>query len=187
MIALREHMATDEIVLPATTPETEWVRGRALRKVSPTRDHSRLQTELASALNEWSRGRGEVGTEWRFRIGPPGEPLRPLVPDIAFVELARMRGRTHEELQSPTFAPTVAIEILSPGDDSRDVADKIDTYLRAGCALAIVVDPRAKSMTLHDAAGSTLLTESHVLRHAALPSFEISLSALFAIALNLPS
>lgn len=187
VIALRARMATDEVYLPATTPETEWVRGRALRKMSPTRDHSRLQTELASALNAWSRGRGEVGTEWRFRIGPPGEPLRPLVPDIAYLALSRLRDRTLKELQSPTFAPTVAIEILSRGDDPRDVQDKTETYLRAGCALVILVDPRVRSMMLHDAAGSTVLTESDVLRHAALPSFEISLAGLFAIALDLPS
>lgn len=89
-------MSTTEIVLPITEPETEWVRGRAVRKVSPTRDHSRLQTELSSAMNVWSRGRGEVGTEWRFRIEPPGEPRRPLVPDISYVKVERRIIRVHD-------------------------------------------------------------------------------------------
>jgi Uma2 family endonuclease len=35
-------MALHEIVLPETKPETEWVRGRPLQKVSPQRTHSRL-------------------------------------------------------------------------------------------------------------------------------------------------
>lgn len=179
-------MPTDEIVLPITTPETEWVRGRALRKMSPTRDHSRLQMKFAVALDAWSPGRGEVGTEWRFRIAPPGEPHRPLVPDVAFVAFERMRDLGHDEIQAPLFAPTVAVEILSPGDDRRDVASKIDVYLRGGCALAIVVDPVARTIALHDTTSSTLLPEGDVLRHSALPGFNLPIAIFFADALNLP-
>jgi len=85
-------MSIDEIVLPITEPETEWVRGRALQKMSPQRDHARVQMKLAGALDGWARGRGEVGTEWRFRIALAGEPRRPLVPDIAFVASERLRA-----------------------------------------------------------------------------------------------
>ena len=69
VIAWHEKML-HEIVLPATKPETEWVRGRALQKMSPQRDHSRLQGMLNSALMQWAEGRGEVGPEWRFRVAP---------------------------------------------------------------------------------------------------------------------
>jgi Uma2 family endonuclease len=179
-------MPTDEIVLPETKPETEWVRGRALRKMSPTRDHSRLQTELAIALNAWSRGRGEVGTEWRFRVAVPGEPRRPLVPDVAFVANEQLRGLTHDEIQLPPFAPSVAVEVLSPRDDPRDVASKVDVYLRAGSALVIVVDPRRRTASLHDAAGTTSLTAADTLRHEALPGFALDLTHLFSKALDLP-
>jgi Uma2 family endonuclease len=61
-------MSTGEIVLPETKPETEWVRGRALQKVSPQRDHSRLQGILTIELTRWAAGRGEVGREWRFLV-----------------------------------------------------------------------------------------------------------------------
>src|ERR1700722_16422985 len=142
----------DEIILPETKPETEWARGRARRKVSPTRSHSRLQTEIAAALNDWAQGRGEVGTEWRFRIAPPGDVRRPLVPDVSFVKLERLRGHSFEELESPSFAPTVAVEILSPKDRKRDVASKIDVYLRGGVELVIVVDPSERTIGVHDGA-----------------------------------
>lgn len=179
-------MSTAEIVLPITEPETEWVRGRALRKVSPTRDHSRLQAELTAALNTWSRGRGEVGPEWRFRLEPPGEPRRPLVPDIAFVRLERLRGLTRAELQAPAVAPDVVVEILSPGDDLRDVAAKVDVYLRAGTTLVLVVDPALRTIRVHDADATLVLGVADVLRHPALPEFELALGPLFATALDLP-
>jgi Uma2 family endonuclease len=86
VIDFRE-MALHEIVLPETTPETEWVRGRALQKVSPTYDHAVLQRLLATQIGAWSDAgvHGRVGTEWRFRIAPPGEIVRPFVPDVGFI------------------------------------------------------------------------------------------------------
>ena len=134
-------MAIDEIVLPITDPETEWVRGRPLQKVSPRRNHARLQMKFATALDAALGTLGEAGTEWRFRIAVPGEPRRPLVPDVAFVAFELLRGRTEADIQAPDFAPTVAVEVLSPGDDPRDMASKVDVYLRGGSALVIVVDP----------------------------------------------
>src|SRR5579859_3969621 len=102
-------MSIHEIVLPETKPETEWLRGRAVQKVSPRRDHGRLQLLFARALDDWARGRGEVATEWRFRVPVPGEPIRPLVPDISYVAHARLRPLTDEEIQAPVMAPDIAV------------------------------------------------------------------------------
>lgn len=187
MIPSCDAMPTNEIVLPITKPETEWIRGRAVRKVSPKRDHSRVQGQFLVALTAWSRGRGEVGPEWRFRIAVVGEPRRPLVPDIAFISYERMRGLSYEELQAPEFAPNVAIEVFSPDDKRLDVASKIEVYLRAGSDLVIVAYPKTRTMTLHDPHSSTTLSADETLRHAALPGFELPLRSFFAEALDLPA
>ncbi len=178
-------MPIDEIILPETEPETEWVNGRPLQKVSPKRRHSRMQMRLGVALDAWAEGRGEVGPEWRFRIAPAGGPRRPLVPDLAYVSYERMRGYDSEELEAPPFAPDVAVEILSPGEPASDLADKIAVYLSAGTALVIVVDPRRRTVKLHDSQGVSRLHERDVLTHAALPGFSLELARLFA-ALALP-
>ena len=170
-----------EILLPETKPETEWVRGRALQKMSPKRDHSRLQGALNSALTQWAEGRGEVGPEWRFRVAPPGEIRRPLVPDVAYVSNDRLRPLSYEELQLPPLAPDVAVEILSPGDRRIDIDDKIATYLRAGSSLVIVVDPSKRIVELHDCADVTRLGEDDWLEHASLPGFRYSVADLFGV------
>jgi Uma2 family endonuclease len=178
-------MATEEIVLPIMKPETEWVRGRALRKVSPTRNHARLQSKFTIALDAWASGRGEVGTEWRFRIGEPGGPRRPLVPDIAFVAAEKLQGLPDEDIQAPDFPPTVAVEVLLPGEDPRDVASKVDVYLRAGSALVIVIDGSKRTITLNDTTGSpTVLGAADVLCHRALPGFRLRIAAYFSAALD---
>lgn len=174
----------EEIVLPITDPETEWVRGRALAKMSPRRDHARVQMRFASALDVWAGVRGEVGTEWRFRLAPPNEARRPLVPDVAFVWVARLRPYADDEIQAPTFAPDLAVEILSPSDDPRDVADKVDVYLRSGVELVVVVDPRGRTLVAHDRARSRTYEGSEIFAHPALPDFTLDLTAFFARALD---
>ena len=174
-------MEASDIVLPNTEPETEWVRGRALQKVSPTRSHSLLQLKLGSELRAWAGPRGEVGSEWRFRVAPPGKPARPLVPDVAYVRTDRLRGLTGNDLEIPRLSPDLAIEILSPDDRRGDVDDKILTYLAAGSALVMVVDPRTHTVELHDARGKATLHSGDSITHPQLPGFELSVSNLFEV------
>ena len=172
-------MSLHEIVLPETKPETEWILGRAVQKVSPFRNHARLQLTLGAALLAWAEGRGEVGSEWRFRVAPPGEVRRPLVPDLAYVSNERLAGLTGGDLQSPPCAPDVAIEVLSPDDVPRNVAHKIGVYLASGSELLVLVDPRDRSIQLHDRKGMRLLHGDDALEHAALPGFSMALPTLF--------
>ena len=175
-------MSIHEIVLPETKPETEWVRGRALQKVSPTYDHARLQTLLGMAFTEWADAgeRGRVGSEWRFRVTPPGQITRPLVPDVAFLSYAAFPADADRgALQVPLAAPTVAVEILSPDDRPADVTHKVETYLASGSELVVLVDPRERRFRLHDPDGVTHLYENDVFEHRALPGFRLDRGALF--------
>ena len=173
-------MSFNEIVLPQTKPETEWILGKPVRKVSPFRTHARLQGALLYALAPWAEGRGEVAPEWRFRIAPPGEARRPLVPDLAYVRNERLRELSDAEIEAPPLAPDVAIEILSPGDNPAHVVHKIGVYLAAGSLLVIVVDPKDRSVTLHDPEGSRVLRGGDGIAHDAMPGFALPLPALFA-------
>ncbi len=76
-------MYLDPVVLPEAKPAYEWVRGRALQKMSPSRSHAILQRVFLELLHGWTNRRGWVGSEWRFIITPRGETSRSLVPDVA--------------------------------------------------------------------------------------------------------
>lgn len=174
-------MPYHEIVLPETKPETEWVRGRPLQKVSPQRTHSWLQGALVIELSRWATGRGRVGPEWRFRVAPPGEIRRPLVPDVAYVSNERLHALSDADLEVPPLSPDVAVEILSPDDRRIDVNDKIETYLRAGSSLVVVVEPQQRAVELHDPSAVTRLDENDAIEHAALPGFSYSVRDLFEV------
>jgi Uma2 family endonuclease len=174
-----------EIVLPITRPETEWIDGEPVQKVSPTRVHGRLSMRIASALDTWSIGRGQTAVEWRFRLEPPGEARRPLVPDIAYVSNARLRGLDVDAAEAPTFAPDVAIEVLSADDQADHVESKTRVYLACETQLVIIVDPRERTIRLVDRENDRVLREPAALRHPALPGFSLDLEALFS-AIDLP-
>jgi Uma2 family endonuclease len=169
-----------EIVLPETQPETEWLRGRAVQKVSPKLAHGELQIWLGGRLRTWAARRGRVGSEWRFRISPPGEAIRPLVPDISYLSYERMRGATKEEWQAPLVAPDAAIEIRSPDDRLADLDDKIATLLLAGTLVVVVVDPRTRTVTAYDATGTRAFTAGETFEHSALPGFSVAVDEMFA-------
>ena len=169
-----------EIVLPETKPETEWLRGRAVQKVSPHRKHAELQLWLGERLRAWARGRGRTGSEWRFRVAPPGEVIRPLVPDLSFLAYDRMPDATDDDWDLPLVAPNAAVEIRSPGDRQADLDDKIATLLRAGTQLVIVVEPRSRTVIAHDGSGKRTFLSEESFEHAALPGFSFSLGEMFA-------
>lgn len=169
----------NEIVLPETKPETEWLRGRAVRKMSPFWDHARMQSWWLRELGAWAVDLGVVLTEWRFRVTPPGEDTRPLVPDVSYLAYASMGDATERELQAPLIPPTAAIDIRSPGDSRADLEDKVTTLLRAGTAVVIVVNPRTRTVIAWDTEHKHVFSGDDVFAHAALPGFTFALPRMF--------
>lgn len=170
-----------EITVPETTPATEWVNGRALQKMSPREEHGRIQLSLGAALFAWAReaGTGRVSSEWEFRVTPPGEATRPLVPDIAFLSFDRLGDAEHDAAQIPHLAPDAAIEIISPGDRRADLEDKIRVYLAAGAKLVLLVDPGRRTFVARDSQGARRFSGDDKFVHTALPGFSVRVSSIF--------
>jgi Uma2 family endonuclease len=170
-----------DIVLPETKPALEWVNGRVLQKVSPQRKHAVTQGRFFSALGAWARehGCGEVGTEWEFRIAPPDEVRRPLVPDVAYLSYDRVPFEDEEAADIPRVAPDEVVEVLAPRDRRRDVDEKIRVYLAAGTRVVFIVEPNNEIVTAYDSRGSVRFERIGVAEHAALPRFVLPVSSLF--------
>jgi Uma2 family endonuclease len=170
-----------EIVLPDAKPALEWVNGRTLQKVSPQRKHAVAQGRFYSALDAWARehGSGEAGTEWEFRIAPPGEERRPLVPDVAYLSYDRVPFEDEKAADIPRVAPDVVVEVLSPRDLRRDVDEKIRVYLAAGTSVVFIVDTKDDVVTACDPRGRETFGAVDIIRHAALPGFALRVSSLF--------
>jgi Uma2 family endonuclease len=78
--------------------------------------------------------------------------------------------------------PDLAIEILSPGQNARLFAEKIQFYLRHGIRLVWVVDPIDRVITVYrpEADARQLLPEDVLDGEDVLPRFAVAVADIFA-------
>jgi Uma2 family endonuclease len=169
-----------ELGIPEVKPAIESIRGAWEQKMSPRRRHSLLQGRMWGLLQQAFGNSGEIGTEWRFYLLPPGEAPSSLVPDVAYVSYDRMPESFGELREKPTIAPDIAVEILSPGDRMNTLGAKIHLYLANGTRLVIVVDPIDRTVTFHEAHDTRVAQGQSIAVPDAYPDLQIDLGALFA-------
>ncbi len=110
----------------------------------------------------------------------PQEQGRVRKPDISFIRSGRLPP---EQLAQGhvRIAPDLAVEILSPNDLVYEVDEKVKEYLQAGVHLVWVIDPEARTVTIHRANGTKdILIESQNLSgEDVIPGFHCRVQDLF--------
>ncbi|NJL05589.1 MAG: Uma2 family endonuclease [Chloroflexaceae bacterium] len=158
----------------------ELVRGE-LRQMSPANSvHGNLEFRFAVALGKYLEqhplGEGYTG-DTGFQLS--AEPLTIRSPDLAFIRTERLPTGSR-----PAFlplAPDLVIEIVSPSESARTIAEKVSDYLAAGTRLLWIVYPEQQHVHEYRAAhafhiyhaGDTLDGRD------VLPGFRFALAALF--------
>jgi Uma2 family endonuclease len=166
--------------LPRGRQRLELVRGQ-LRAVSPAGwQHGMVAARLHRLLaaHVAANGLGETFVaETGFLIAR--DPDTVLAPDVSFVAEARLGA-----IAAAGFfpgAPDLAVEVRSPDDSRRQLAEKARLWLEHGCRMVVVLDPAARSAAIHrpgaapeevDAAGA--ITGGDV-----VPGLELRLADLF--------
>ncbi len=146
---MRAVVATEEDLLrtPRDGHKYELVDGEI--RVSPAGGrHGAVCMQLGSLLTAFVRERrlGRVfDSSTGFRL--PGGNVR--LPDVAFVAEGRFEGGV--PVGFVHVAPDLAVEVLSPGDQARDVLDKVGEYLQAGVRRVWVIDPERRVATVYAA------------------------------------
>jgi Uma2 family endonuclease len=152
---LADYVALDE---PEDEYVTELVRGVVVREPRPGRLHGLIQVEMAYHLRAWAKGRGaEVTAESGYVLSE--EPATVRGPDVAVVvEPRSSEGQPGGWVRD---APDVAVEVLSPSDTSSAMQQKTLEYLETGARLVWIVDPEARTVTVHRPDGSANILREH--------------------------
>lgn len=106
---------------------------------------SRLHVRLASFIEANDLG-VVFGAETGFRLASEPDTVR--APDISFVATECLPEQDPSDGFWPG-APQLAVEVLSPGDRTGEVDEKIDGWLSAGSRAVWVVDPKLKTVTIY--------------------------------------
>jgi Uma2 family endonuclease len=104
------------------------------------------------------------------------------IPDVSFIPWERHPDRRVPALPCAPFAPSLAVEVLSPSNTAREMSQKLVDYFAAGVRLVWYVDPERRSVEVFTAADrSVVLREGGALDGGdVLPGFVLPLAQLFA-------
>jgi Uma2 family endonuclease len=159
----------------------ELVEGRVVRMSPPGSRHGALATRIGALLHQHvdSRRLGAVLTPAGFKIAADPDTVRE--PDVAFVRAERIPPTGIPDGFWPG-PPDLAIEIRSPGDRLTSVRAKVADYLARGVRLAWVVDPKAKTVTVHhgQSPAMTLGVDDVIDASDVVPGFTCRVARFFA-------
>jgi Uma2 family endonuclease len=158
----------------------ELVRGMLVRSPKPAPRHGVLQVRIARKLDEFVEKAGGVVTgEVGAILARDPDTVRG--PDVAFYSTERI----------PDFGysggfwgpPDLAVEILSPSNRPSEVREKVGEYLEGGVRVVWVLDPDARSVTVHrpGAEARVVWHDQTVEGEDLLPGFRLALSAFFTM------
>lgn len=156
----------------------ELVHGKVVEKMPPAEEHGDLAITLGVPLKLWARTNkaGRVYVETGFRL----KPNLVRAPDVSFLEAARVpHGAARRKFVDGP--PTLAVEIVSPGDLWSEIEDKVNEYLEAGCRVVWIVEPAGQTVTVRTAEAAPLVLHRHdtLSGGEVLPGFQLPLAELF--------
>jgi Uma2 family endonuclease len=140
----------DYLAEPETLKRYEILDGVRVWMTNPSRVHQRIEFRLMQILEafEVASGRGRM-------IHAPcdvlirHDPLRTRQPDVLFISHERLAQCPPPDDPAPLpVGPELVVEILSPSETSRTVAEKLDDYRSVGVQEVWIVDPVAQTVEL---------------------------------------
>jgi len=101
-------------------------------------------------------------------------------PNVAYLSKARQAEPTRKGFNP--IPPDLAVEVISPSDDLRDLRLKVANYLAVG-TLVWVVDPTAQTVEVYQAgqAASLLHVDDTLTAPSLFPDFSLPFCAIFEV------
>lgn len=195
-MATLEPIAIDPIVIPA--PGRPWTHDDLLARQGDGYRYELIQGELrqmapASLAHGAYEGHLFYALAAYLRTNPIGlvvpgdtgfalqsDPLTIRSPDIAFIAQERIPP---DRTGFPALAPDLVVEIISPSETARLIAEKISDYLHAGTRMLWIVYPEQRQVQEYRQGGAFRIyrQDDALDGQDVLPGFSYSLADLFAL------
>lgn len=158
-------------------------RGMLLSEPAPGSLHGIVAARVAYRLEEYARRHGSglvMSNDSGFVLERSPDTVRG--PDVAYVARERF-ARQADPVRAFHGPPDLAVEVRSPSNTARGIAEKVDDYLGAGASEVWVVDPEARMVTTHAAGREPIhyRTDALLRSERVLPGFELRVEELFEI------
>jgi Uma2 family endonuclease len=179
MVVQERLMTVEEFWQQYAGQPCELIRGEVVEVAPTVFLHGAVTSRVAALLRAFvdAHELGEMlGAETGFWLAP--DTLRG--PDCAFIRKEKVRSITEPDKYLP-FAPDLAVEVVSPGDDASDIRDKVDLYRAAGTRLIWVIYPQLHKVDVYlpDGTAREISAEATLDGSDVLPGLQIAVNDLF--------
>jgi Uma2 family endonuclease len=180
-VQVRPVTADELLRMPHDGLRRELVRGEVRVMTPAFRPHGKISLRIGGSLllHVEAHGLGEAyDGQTGFRIA--SDPDTVLSPDASFVGRERLKvmGDAQGFIPGP---PDLAVEVISPGDSSDEVEEKVFEWLSAGCRMVVTVNPKRRTATVYRSHSDIVhLTENDELDGGdVVPGWKLPLRDLF--------
>lgn len=157
---------------------TELVDGKVVELMPPGFDHGEIAGNIGAALRVFVRKNkmGRISVEGGFTLRRRPDTVRG--PDVSFISSEKLGDQsTHAFIEG---APTLAVEVVSPGDLWSQVEKKVQLYLETGTEVVWIVDPQTETVSVRTPDESRTYDKGSILTgEPILPGFKIPLKEIF--------
>jgi Uma2 family endonuclease len=174
--------AEELLAMPKDGFRYELLKGE-LKKMSPAGfDHGAVGMSLSMLLAQYVKAHN-LGVVCMAKTGfkIAANPDTVLAPDVSFVRRQRIPQSGRPKAFWPG-APDLAVEVVSPGDTKREVAEKVQDWLKAGSDAVWVVNPKNRTVTIHrpQTEAITLGENDELDGQTVVPGFRCLVAEIFA-------
>jgi Uma2 family endonuclease len=165
---------------PANGSKEELVRGEVITMPPPRHIHGIVQGHFYFYLRIWANQHrlGNITVESGLPTETDPDTVRG--PDVAYWSYARLPADQVPEVYADVPADLV-VEVLSPDDSHRRIAEKIREYFAVGVRLVWVANPNDRTVTVYTKPGDgiVLWNDATLTGGDVLPGFTCPVASFF--------
>jgi Uma2 family endonuclease len=195
MSTAARRMTTDELLAMPDDGVERWIIKGELREsyineesrehgmTLRNRHHSRLMIRIGGLIDEWlmkqRRPHGwVVGGEAAIRLA--SKPETTVCVDVAYVPPEVMAAQTGDSTVI-VGAPSLVVEVLSPSDTQKNIAEKVKCYLMNGVKHVWVVDPDLQTVAIYRPKETPVIAgkDGVLTAEPEMPGLQIELAKVF--------
>jgi Uma2 family endonuclease len=182
MSTVTKEVTAEELLEMGDIGRCELIYGELVMMSPAGAEHGEIAIRFGSYLFQFVNPRklGRVfGAETGFKLATGPDLVR--APDASFVRASRVGTR----LPRGYFpgAPDLAVEVVSPDDTRREVAEKVNAWLAHGATSVWVAHPKPMTTTVHRTGVEPVVfqIDQTLTDEAVLPGFSLEMSSIFSL------
>jgi Uma2 family endonuclease len=181
-IAASKPVTADELLAMGDIGRCELIYGELIMMSPAGAEHGVVAVRIGRFVTDFVEAH-ELGfvfaAETGFKLDTEPDLVR--APDVSFVRRARITGGIPKGYFPG--APDLAVEVLSPGETRRAVAEKVNAWLAHGAISVWVADPGKMTIEVHQTGGDRISFSMHqsLSDEKVLPGFSLSLKKVFQL------